>query len=175
MSRLFLGLEIPDPVKRLIHETLKPLQITTKGWEHPHDYHQTLFFFGEATPEELESIKEDLSKILFPPFRMTLTQVTFFPRRVMYVGVEPSATLSDLKSQLDARFDRWINPHAKPFLPHVTVKRFQRYEQPALLQGLDGITFPKVFFDVHTIALFESKKDSENRKYHVIHRGPPQE
>lgn len=170
MARLFLGLEIPHDVKSHISDYLKPMHQSPKGWEHPSDYHQTLLFIGETNEENLNIIKERMLLIDYHPFTLKLSEFKFFNRRIMYLGMGPSISLMELKIQIDELFSPWVNPLEKPFIPHITVKRWQRYEFDHLDQGLKSSVFGEISFPVNTISLFESKKDSENRKYHVIYR-----
>ncbi|MGZ3790463.1 MAG: RNA 2',3'-cyclic phosphodiesterase [Bacteriovorax sp.] len=168
--RLFIGIELPDDVKGKIFDYLFPLQITSKGWESPHDYHQTLMFLGETPFEKIEEIKLRMLQVNFRPFVLTTESFEFFNRRILYLSFIPSEKLLDLKKRIDQNFPEWIRPHEKEFLPHVTVKRWQRYEYNHLVEGIASREFPHIIFTVSALSLFKSEKDSENNKYHVIYR-----
>lgn len=166
--RLFIGIDLPAEIKQDIHRSLLPLQKSSKGWEDPHDYHQTLLFIGEASPEDCDLVKERLKTFKFRPFNLKPDRVQFFPRRVMFVSFEKSPELLELKDRIEALFPEWVKPHSKPFIPHVTVKRFQRYEYDELATGLSKNALQNKSFPVNEICLFKSEKDAFNRKYHVI-------
>lgn len=168
--RLFLGLELPENVKEEISLHLKPLQKSIKGWENPHDYHQTLLFIGEATEEDLASIKERMETIIFRPFKLTTSNFDFFSRRIMYLSFYPSQVLIKLKDEVESLYSEWVRPGSKPFIPHVTVKRWQRYEYDELEKGIEAKLLPEITFEVSALALFKSEKDNQNNKYHVIFR-----
>lgn len=168
--RLFLGLEIPEEVKERIYAHLEPLHKSIKGWENAHDYHQTLLFIGEASEEELESIKSRMDQIDFRPFILTTNSFHFFSRRIMYLSFKPSAELIKLKDEVESLYSEWLRPGSKPFVSHVTVKRWQRYEYDELEKGLEARNMPELSFEVRNLSLFKSEKDSHNHKYHVIHR-----
>lgn len=166
--RVFIGLDLPIDVKNRIYEHLLPLQKSPKGWELPHDYHQTLLFIGEASPEDVESITQRLNTFSFNAFTLTLSHFKFFNRRIMYLSLTDSPELLLLKQQVDLLFPEYQDPHAKPFLPHITVKRWQRYEYDELKNGLDARDFKPESFLVNKLCLYKSEKDNLNRKYHIL-------
>lgn len=168
--RLFLGIDIPEEIKTEIDHFLRPLQKSQKGWENPHDYHQTLLFIGETPDRVAEEIKLRLKQFSFAPFKLCLDKFYFFNRRIMYLGFKPSSELLKLKKLIDESFPEWVKPESKPFIPHITVKRWQRYEYDDLASGLATREFPSREFIVSSIVLFKSEKDQEDKKYHVFHR-----
>jgi 2'-5' RNA ligase len=168
--KLFLGIEIPDELKQKIFQFLKPLQLTSKGWETPHDYHQTMLFLGETSEEELAIIEQRLALFIFHSFEFRTTSFEFFNRRILFLSFEPSNDLLEFKTEIDKTFPEWLRPNEKVFTPHLTVKRWQRYEYDYLAAGIKARAFPSTSFKVSELVLFKSEKDLENNKYHVIHR-----
>lgn len=166
--RLFHGIDLPQDVKSLIHSYLLPLQTSSKGWEHPHDYHQTLLFIGESDFDQCEEIKRRLSKIEFHPFYLTLGEFRFFPRRILYFNFHYSEDLLKLKEMIDTAYPEWSKRETRKFVPHVTVKRWQRYEFDELKAGLSKIQMEPKQISVNELCLFYSQKDELNRKYHVL-------
>lgn len=166
--RLFIGIDLPLHLKKHIEEYLRPIQLSPKGWEQSHDYHQTLLFIGEASTEDMHEIRRRMDTILFNPFLLETDGFRFFNRRIMYLAFKPSQDLLDLKKLINARYPEWVRPEAKEFVPHVTVKRWQRYEYDHLYQNLSSLAFEDQKFEVNKISLFLSQKDEQNRKYHVI-------
>lgn len=170
--RLFIGIEIPAEIKLEIFKFLAPLQNPPKGWEHSHDYHQTLLFIGESTPEQLEIIKSRMSQFRFKPFDVETSSFEFFSRRILYLSLKPSQKLLDLSAEIYRIFPEWVRPNEKEFLSHITVKRWQRYEYLGLVEGLKNRELPSMKFAVNSLALFVSQRDENNLKYHVIYRQP---
>ena len=166
--RLFLGLDIPELIKEKIAQYLEPLRLTNKGWENPLDYHQTLLFIGEASPEELDTISNRLNEFNFYPFELTFDGFHFFSRRIMYLGFRPSVDLMLLKKKIDQDFSFWVKPESKPFIPHVTVKRWQRYEYDKLESGIKQRRLDSISMIVTGLSLYKSEKDSFNQKYHIL-------
>jgi 2'-5' RNA ligase len=170
--RLFLGLELPQAVKTKIETYLAPIKLTNKGWESSHDYHQTLLFIGEIENDEVEKIKKRMEQIHFPSFILKPTSFQFFNRRVMYLGIQNDSVLLRLKNLIDHKFPEFCQKETKPFLPHITVKRWQRYEYAYLAQKLNQNPWMMEDFRVDSLCLFKSEKDAQYHKYHVIFRVP---
>jgi 2'-5' RNA ligase len=157
--RLFFGIELTKDIKDHIAHAVAPFQKSPKGWENPHDYHLTLVFIGETPLEEIPALHEELKKISFPTFKLTLKNFDFFSRRVMY-----------LRCELPDEIAKLAKPGIKEFIPHITVKRWQRYEYDELKKKLEANPFEVKSIEVDHLALFKSEKDSDNRKYHVLEK-----
>lgn len=166
--RLFLGIEVPEDIKRQIYTSLLPIKTGAKGWEDPHDYHLTLLFIGPTHSESLPHIISTVKGVTFPPFSLTLRNFVFFNRRVMYLSFDPSPMLLQLKDQLEQKFPEYLNPHPRPFVPHITIKRWQRYEFDELFKRISENPFQPKSFEASRLSLFKAEKNLHNQKYHVI-------
>lgn len=166
--RLFVGIDLPEHLKSKIADYLAPIKKSEKGWESPHDFHQTLLFIGEVPNDHVDEIIERLKQIQFDPFWLIPTTFQFFNRRVMYLGLEKTADLLELKEKIDELFPEYAAKETKSFHPHITVKRWQRYEHADLVQGLSEQPWTAESFKANSVSLFKSEKDAENHKYHVI-------
>jgi RNA 2',3'-cyclic 3'-phosphodiesterase len=165
--RLFIGIEVPAEVKNNIATYLAPLKNSEKGWEKPHDYHLTLLFIGDVPNDVAPLIRAQMQAIAFTPFEVKLGGLAFFNRRVAYIAIESSDELLALREKVHEVFPEWSKVEEKPFVPHITVKRWQRYEFDELQQGLEGRSFA-ASIQVSSISLFHSEKDADGFKYHVI-------
>lgn len=170
--RLFLGIEVPDDIKFSIYSSLEPIRSTAKGWENPADYHLTLLFIGEVTSAVCDEIQQRMMNIEVRPFELTYEELRFFNRRVLYLSFTPSQELTHLKDQVENAFSEYLTPHRKPFISHLTIKRWQRYEYKELHDGIEKHPLEKKTFKVKRLALFKSEKDEFNQKYHVIKTHP---
>lgn len=170
--KLFLGLELPFRIKNQLADYISGLPQGRKGWENPHDFHLTLLFIGETSIDNVTLIQERMKLIKFNPFEIEIGPLQFFNRRVMYLSLLPSEELMELYVQIQQMFPEWLDPEAKPFIPHITVKRWQRYEYDELYQAISLNPLRPVSVEVNKLSLFKSEKDSDNRKYHVIFRVP---
>ncbi len=167
--RLFIGIDLPQEIKKSVHDYLVPLQKSSKGWEKSHDYHQTLLFIGETSLEMMAQIRERLHSIKMDPFELKTNGFQFFNRRIMYLGFKSSPELSALKELVEKTYPEWCRKEAKEFIPHVTVKRWQRYEYDDLVKGLEE-PMRTLTFMVNHVALFKSEKDFDNNKYHIVEK-----
>ena len=170
--RLFIGLEVPLHLKNHIHKFLLPIHLSGKGWENPHDYHQTLLFIGETPEDEVSRVMEKMDSVEFHPFELKLSHFQFFNRRIMYLGLHPSKHLIELKELIDEAFFELSEKETKQFIPHITVKRWQRYEYDHLISELEKRNFEEKSFIVNELSLFKSEKDALDRKYHIIYSKP---
>lgn len=170
--RLFIGIDLPDYLKLKIECYLQPLKQSEKGWEKAHDYHQTLLFIGECGDSELSTIKSRLSNFHFDSMMLYPTTFQFFNRRVMYLGLEKTPELLLLKQKIDEAFPEWAARETKSFHPHITVKRWQRYEHAHLSTGLLETPWKPEAFKVQAISLFKSEKNIQGEKYHVLMNVP---
>lgn len=170
--RLFIGIDLPSEIKSKIADSFQSVQdvLGAKGWENPHDYHQTLLFIGETAEEVIPSITNRLDEINFAPFEMQVRGVSFFNRRIMFVDFYPSVELLELKKAVDLKFPEYLRPNEKEFIPHMTIKRWQRYEFDRLNEEVFKRPLPSIFFPVNALSLFKSERDEHNLKYHVIHQ-----
>jgi len=168
--RLFLGLEISEGIKKQIESYLVSIKSSDKGWENPLDYHLTLLFIGECEESERDSIIERMDNIQFEKFALKTNGFHFFNRRVLYLGFEDSSKLMVLKKTVNLFFPEWAQYESKTFVPHITVKRWQRYEFNDLSQRLEDYNFKDVEILVTNLSLFKSEKDQSQNKYHIIYK-----
>ena len=91
--------------------------------------HLTMRFLGDVREGLLEELKDLVSGLSFPPFRMELEGVGAFPNlrrpRVVWVGitrgvVELTETFNRLESGL---VGMGFNPERRGFSPHITIAR----------------------------------------------------
>jgi len=170
--RLFLGIDLPDQLKSQIEAHIEPLKFSSKGWEHSHDFHLTLLFIGEVDKEELKNIERKLQHIKFSSFTLMAQNLEFFPKRILYLAFENNENIMRLKKLIDEYYPEFLRPDEKSFVPHLTVKRWQRYEFDQLSQGIQKLNQKTFSFVVQKLCLFKSEKNELGQKYHVIGESP---
>lgn len=168
--RLFLGIELPLEIKKHIALSVAPMQKDPKGWENPHDYHMTLLFIGETPEDKIPGIIIGMKEIIFAPFTVTLRSLAFFPRRVMYLNCDYSPELLNLRNRIQALYPEYVRNNEKEFIPHITIKRYQRYEVTELKMKMLEHPFEAKVITIDHIVLFKSERDENNLKYHVLER-----
>lgn len=166
--RLFLGINLSRETKESIHQYLYPMQLSPKGWENPHDYHQTLLFIGEVNEKVMSDVMSRMELIICHPFTIKTSGIRFFNRRIMFLGISESEDLKALKNKINGLFPEWVSKETKSFLPHITIKRWQRYEYDHLEKSITESPVPEWEIEVKGLSLFKSEKNHLNQKYHEI-------
>lgn len=161
---------MPAEIKKSLALSLSPIKTQSKGWENPLDYHLTLLFIGDTLDAKVESIKSRLDQISFKPFKLTTGKLDFFPRRVLYLSFAPSLPLMQLREQIAQMYPEYLKPTDKPFTPHLTIKRWQRYEYDELRRNILAHPLVPREFEVNYVALYKSEKDLNGQKYQVIQK-----
>src|SRR6185369_14737661 len=93
--RLFIAIEIPDPIKAELTKLQNLLRRAQAdiSWTKPENIHLTLHFLGEVEEGRLEILKQRcaVSAAEFAPFMMTLDGAGVFPDfrrpRVLWAGL----------------------------------------------------------------------------------------
>lgn len=142
--RVFVALDIPEEVRQALGELVARLEPATAGrgarWARVAGVHVTLKFIGEASPEKVESIKQELRAVKSPEaVDMRFRDLGFFPNarhpRVFWAGIEASPNLATLAAEIEERMARLGVPREdRPFRPHLTLARFKSEDGLAQLR-----------------------------------------
>jgi len=185
--RLFLALDIPDPIRDRIARFVDGVSgfAPDARWAKPESLHVTLKFIGEQPESTVEQIKQALSTIESPAPEIHFRGYGFFPTaksaRVFWIGMEATPQLTDLAVAVDEKMPALgIPKEDRAFSPHLTLARgaggsgsprrnkkdapnriFQRLqEQLAALPAPDfGNMTPRGFF------LYQSQLSPKGSKY----------
>src|SRR5262245_36161850 len=131
--RLFLAVEIPQPVKDALarlQETLRQGGISEVRWTKAAGIHLTLRFLGESSEERLFALQGYLSGgAPFPPFRCAPEHLGLFSSRgrprVLFVALRGKGPLQELAAWVDGKAEKaGFEREQRPFSPHVTLGRF---------------------------------------------------
>ena len=170
-KRLFLALLLPDEMVSFLVSLVKKLPGRPLP---PDNFHLTLFFFGQASSQEEEKIKEAFSKVALEekPFTLSFADLSFFPscgrpRGIwVKVGGRDEKRLFSFRQKLGEEFlARNISFDQKPFLPHITLTRFSQKEK-IFKRDLPKMAFGK--FLISSIGLFESRLSKRGADYFLI-------
>lgn len=167
--RLFVGLELPDDIRRDLAAISAGVQGTR--WVAPENFHITLRFIGETDRHQAADLDDALADILAPDFDLKLRGVGSFGSRgrlrALWAGVEPSAALAHLQGKVERACMRvGFPPEERKFKPHVTLARFKGLPEmsaAAFLNTHAGFTAPA--FTVDRFVLFESHLGGEGAHY----------
>jgi RNA 2',3'-cyclic 3'-phosphodiesterase len=136
--RLFVALEIPSAVREnlaaLIDELRAAHAPSSKNkarWVRAENLHVTLKFIGHVDAGKLDAIRAALAEGRFnAPVDLRFRGLGFFPNdrrpRVLWAGVESSASLAAVAGEIDARLSKLGIPReTRDFAPHLTLARFE--------------------------------------------------
>jgi 2'-5' RNA ligase len=134
--RLFVALDLPNPVRYSITELIAKLQPKSRGarWIKPENLHITLKFIGHVSNEKLNPIQTALSSIHSDqPVELHFRGMGFFPNehrpRAFWCGIAASPNLAELAADIDrALMPLGIEAETRPFTPHLTLARFKSDE-----------------------------------------------
>jgi 2'-5' RNA ligase len=133
--RLFVAIELPDPVKqelgRLQEHIEKSCRSCPARWVTPGNVHLTLNFLGDVGASKLEDIKRAVAQTSggATGFDLSLGELGAFPNlerpRVIWVGIRGDLNrLLALQKNLEQSISPLgIAPAARPFSPHLTLAR----------------------------------------------------
>lgn len=175
--RLFVALLFPEPVQGHLREMLRSWreEKALHGARFAHDFHVTLKFFGEVSPEVWDSLSSALEKALAgsEAFSVTAGGLGTFPEAsrasVLWQGIaEGSEALRNAARRVEeATASLGFERERRLFVSHVTLARFR---QPTnLAQWLTRVAatpFPP--FTATEYALFESELRPSGAVYTVL-------
>jgi 2'-5' RNA ligase len=122
--RVFIAIDLTEDVKNYlkgIQQQLPEAKLRTVK-----DFHLTLKFIGELTPERVERLKELLGEVKFGKFVVETAGIGVFPSekyiRVVWIGLEPEEPLLKLQQQIEAVLAKEFRQE-KNFKAHLTLAR----------------------------------------------------
>ena len=128
MPRLFVALQLPDPLRSAVQELQSGLR--DARWLTGDGLHLTLAFIGEVDGSMQPRIEAALADVTAPAFRLELHGIGCFPPRraprVLWTGASPKAELASLAQTARRSLTRaGLTLERRRFMPHVTIARFR--------------------------------------------------
>jgi RNA 2',3'-cyclic 3'-phosphodiesterase len=137
--RLFLAIDLPDPVRQEVAALCT--QVNQARWVKPHQLHITLRFMGQTPDDALTGIREQLARVQAPSFDLVLRGAGVFPgsastkrARVLWLGLDPVEPLVRLKQAIDEGLGPDTERASQGYAPHLTLARFTAKPDPTLTQ-----------------------------------------
>lgn len=130
MSRYFLAIPLPDPVKQRLAE-VRPPKLPGVQLVRPDQMHVTLHFLGEMKPEDILLLKRVMEDVDAPRFDLSITGIGTFPSkgppRIVWAGVQQQPLLEALQQELGESLQESISfqPEQRPYHPHITLARIK--------------------------------------------------
>jgi RNA 2',3'-cyclic 3'-phosphodiesterase len=130
--RLFVAIEIPDPVKDAVEEAFRPWRETfpKARWVPRENWHVTVKFLGRTWPRLADWVPERVGEAAatVSSFRTRVTGVGSFPSaargRVVWAGLEDDGgRMTGLAVAMDGALLEEFPAETRSFHPHLTVAR----------------------------------------------------
>ncbi len=134
LIRCFIGLPLPEAYKSHLSALLATLKYQAPArvsWTRPENWHLTLKFLGETSPETVEAVQAALAGVRAPAFAFQAGGCGFFPDlrrpRVAWLGLVQGA---DQCAALARAVEGAVAPHGfppagRPFAAHLTLGRIK--------------------------------------------------
>lgn len=150
--RTFLGIDLPDEIKKNIKEVIEKLKkVKEARTVKLENLHITLKFLGDVEEKKIELIKEKLKSSFsdFPCFEVKLKGIGVFPEekrvRVLWIGVEDNGILKKLNEKIERIMEKFGFEREKEFVSHITIARFK---------SVPNLNFIREFLEKHRDAVF---------------------
>lgn len=180
--RCFIGLPLPEVYKTRLSSLLSTLRPQVRGrvsWTRPENWHLTLKFLGETTPETVEAVEASLAGVRTPAFALQAGGCGFFPDirrpRVAWLGlVRGGPECAALARAVEgAVAPLGFPPEGRPFAAHLTLGRIKESagQDWAKVQSLAGaVEWPEVRLD--RFVLWESRLHPGGPEYVALAEYP---
>lgn len=150
-----------------------------KRWVHREDFHVTLAFLGNVSPEMLQIAQEKLAQVTCTtvPFSLATDRIGIFGKhdspRILWQGVMHSPQLHTLQKKVNAAMKAaGFCLDERPFRPHITMARKWIGDWPFSLARLEDHLQPimrEETFVVEEVVLYETHPQ-QIPKYEVKNR-----
>jgi RNA 2',3'-cyclic 3'-phosphodiesterase len=172
MIRLFVGLELPGPVKAALLASMGG--VAGARWQRDEQLHLTLRFIGEVDRHQAADIAAALGRVNIRRFAAELGEAGHFEHRgridTLWVGVRPAEPLAALAKAVNAALAGvGLAPEPRAFVPHITLARGRAMIGAA---AWPLAPLPRGGWTVAGFALFESRMGKDGSDYDVIARWP---
>jgi 2'-5' RNA ligase len=187
--RLFLGTELSTAVTtaagaaadRLRLDIARAAPQAKLRWIPVENLHITLWFFGEVTEPQLDSLRRVLHGVDVSAFDLQVAGAGTFPSsgppRVIWLGLPRGR--DGLLAVYDRLRDRLMplgfEPENRPFSPHLTVARVKdvgRQESAIIRSILAGSHVAAGSCRVDTVTIFRSRTSQHGAQYERLLRVP---
>lgn len=133
LIRSFIAIPLPVEIQSKLEEFTRTTNVTQRNGFRPVkscNIHLTLKFLGDATPEQIQSVRAYLEDIVQVqnPFCITFEGIGAFPNwyqpRVIWVGIQAPSVLERLFNIIDQSTVKLGFPsEGRKFSPHLTLAR----------------------------------------------------
>ena len=174
--RSFIAIEIPESIRaKLIHigEILQRSALVDGNFVSKDGMHLTLRFLGNISKEDIDKIKEILSKVSVEKFDASVQNLGVFPNenfaKVLWAGVN-GVGIEELQRSVLNELDKHgfkEKEEIRPFKSHVTIARVKNIKNKNLFkQKFKSLDFKDALnFSVKEFHLFKSELTKQGAIY----------
>ncbi|MBR6412905.1 MAG: RNA 2',3'-cyclic phosphodiesterase [Alphaproteobacteria bacterium] len=179
MIRLFVGIDLPENVKKELQSLQKGLPAAL--WRPDKKMHLTLRFIGNLEEPVAEEVLKELRYIRFPAFHFALKGIGYFERggipHHIWAGVDKDKALRELQQKIDSAVKKAGAGQADKFkfVPHVTLgKLFGATRQDVFEYIGRNNLFHTPEFEATSFILYQSiaRENGEGKYYKEIEEFP---
>ncbi len=173
MIRLFIAIDLPPPIRHILHSMGRGIPNARPVKEE--QIHLTLRFIGDVEGSIFKDIRESLASVAIHPFSISVKGVGHFPPRgkprVIWAGVQPTEQLIQMRNRIETQLAGCgIEPERRKFMPHITLARLKNTPAKRLGEFLAGNSFFETeMFPVLHFNLYSSKL-TQKGAIHTIER-----
>ncbi len=164
--RLFTAIDLPEDVQQHYADLQTPNDLDAR-WTDPDQFHVTLRFIGDASPNQTARYEDALANIDAPTVECIPYGLDVLPSRrnpsVLIVGLERTDDLMAVyRAVCDALESEGLDPEDRTYRPHVTLARLDDVPARAVHEFLDdhdALSLPS--FQADAVHLYESTLTQE--------------
>jgi len=139
--RLFTALDLPDALRTDLAALRAPDALDAR-WTAPEQYHVTLRFIGDASPERADRLAARLARVQAPVAEGVPYGLDVLPSRqrpsVLVVGLERTESLLAVYDAVsEALESEGLDPEPRSYRPHVTLARVRDCSAETVHRFLD--------------------------------------
>jgi len=168
--RVFIAVEVPETVKKYLQSL--QTQLPQAKLRVVKDFHLTLKFLGELTPDKVDKVKQLLKNIQFKKFSLQTSGLGVFPGenyiRVVWAGLEPEQPAQQLQKQIEQALANEFESENR-FKAHITLARVKFVQdKKEFLEQLHKIKTETIRFSVDRFKLKKSVLSKEGPVYEDV-------
>jgi 2'-5' RNA ligase len=176
--RLFIAIPLSENLKSKMTRIQKPVEGIK--WQGRDQLHLTLRFLGEASPDRLSVLRNQLGNIEQAPFRLNINGTGVFPNmrspRIIWAGVKKSEPLDDLHEAVEKQCcSVGFDAEKRSFKPHITFGRVKsasvKVVKELLESGQPEVSLSEI---ANCFNLYRSETHPEGAAHSIIETYPLQ-
>lgn len=175
--RMFLGIALGDEAKQALQRLMLRLRMPDDGmrWSLPEQWHLTLVFLGEVTPETRRRLTRALEKIRAGAVELQIHGLGVFERPgIVYAAVELTEALTYLQQVTEsAARTCGFAVEERPYRAHITLARRRNRALSHTFQRLRAMLEAQRFqmsWRAEEFLLYESQPTPSGSRYVVQER-----